>query len=276
MSVGDVYKLIADVGILISPELKEKVATLSTKGEGLLCYKYSSLFTHAASDRLTVTQFKEGEEIRELFHLITAERPDQELNFLRAKVEELQLTHDKDRVRWRWNKKGSYTAKSAYRNMLTEAYTSTDLGNLWKIKVPLRIQIHLWLTRRGGVLTQDKLQRRGMVLVNRCHLCCASLETIEHLSGDCDFIASHWDLWRRGMNRETELPALISEAANTIYQKTGNMAVKRATTIFLFVIWRERCHRVFNEEQRSRAILIEEIESDLSLVKRMRIGEEDL
>ena len=42
-----------------------------------------------------------------------------------------------------------------------------------------------WEAARGRILTRDKLQRRGIFLVNRCFLCQKAEESVDHLLLHC-------------------------------------------------------------------------------------------
>ncbi|RVW72725.1 Glycerol-3-phosphate acyltransferase, chloroplastic [Vitis vinifera] len=51
-----------------------------------------------------------------------------------------------------------------------------------------------WEASWGKVLTQDQLKRRGWILANRCFLCCAEEETINHILVHCPKVRVLWDL----------------------------------------------------------------------------------
>ena len=51
-----------------------------------------------------------------------------------------------------------------------------------------------WEASWRKVLTQDQLKRRGWILANRCSLCCAEEETINHILVHCSKAKVLWDL----------------------------------------------------------------------------------
>jgi hypothetical protein len=54
---------------------------------------------------------------------------------------------------------------------------------LWKIKIPLKIKVFLWLLYREAILTKDNLVKRSWHGNEMCSFCNNS-ETIQHLFFD--------------------------------------------------------------------------------------------
>jgi hypothetical protein len=55
---------------------------------------------------------------------------------------------------------------------------------MWKIKVPPRIHIFLWLLANNKVLTRDNFVKRRNV-DDKTYLFCKEYETVHHLFFDC-------------------------------------------------------------------------------------------
>jgi hypothetical protein len=53
-------------------------------------------------------------------------------------------------------------------------------GVVWKLKLPLKIEVFLWYLRRGVILTKDNLVKRNWKGCTRCCFC-NSEESIQHL-----------------------------------------------------------------------------------------------
>ena len=47
----------------------------------------------------------------------------------------------------------------------------------------------------GKVLTLDQVQKKGLVLANRCYLCQAYEESIDHLLLHCEWTREVWKLF---------------------------------------------------------------------------------
>jgi hypothetical protein len=62
---------------------------------------------------------------------------------------------------------------------------------MWKIKVPLRIYIFLWLLANNKVLTRDNLAKRKHLEDKTC-LFCNEAESSKHLFFDCRIAHYMW------------------------------------------------------------------------------------
>jgi hypothetical protein len=62
---------------------------------------------------------------------------------------------------------------------------------LWKLKLPLKINIFLWYLGRGVTLTKDNLIKRNWNDSPKCAFCNHN-ETLQHLFFDCHFARSVW------------------------------------------------------------------------------------
>lgn len=52
---------------------------------------------------------------------------------------------------------------------------------IWKIKIPMKMIIFLWLINRKAILKWENLRKRGWKGPSRCILCRLEEETIEHI-----------------------------------------------------------------------------------------------
>jgi hypothetical protein len=62
---------------------------------------------------------------------------------------------------------------------------------LWKIKIPLKIKVFIWLLYREVILTKDNLVKRNWHETIKCCFC-DSNETIQHLFFDCGLVKFIW------------------------------------------------------------------------------------
>jgi hypothetical protein len=67
------------------------------------------------------------------------------------------------------------------------------LPAVWKLKIPPRIQVFLWLFSQNKVMTRDNLRRRGMPKPLECSLC-KEIESVKHLFFECLVSELLWDL----------------------------------------------------------------------------------
>lgn len=66
---------------------------------------------------------------------------------------------------------------------------------LWKIKIPTKIRIFLWVASQDKLLTQQNLWIKGCSVPIGCHLCAnTEMETTGHLLYNCPFANRLWQL----------------------------------------------------------------------------------
>ncbi|CAJ2642045.1 unnamed protein product [Trifolium pratense] len=86
------------------------------------------------------------------------------------------LTQDDEQI-WRYSKKGIYTVRSAYYQLMENIIDNNHLkeqGNwrqLWKIQVPNKVKIFMWRLLRGCLPVRSRLVRKGVPCDNKCPNC---------------------------------------------------------------------------------------------------------
>ena len=63
---------------------------------------------------------------------------------------------------------------------------------LWKIQIPLKTIITMWLAFSNKLLTWEMLQKRGFERLGLCTLCRSSDETSSHLFALCPYEGRIW------------------------------------------------------------------------------------
>ena len=109
-----------------------------------------------------------------------------------------------------------------------------------------------WEAFWGKVLTQDQLKRRGWILANKCFLCYAEEETINHILVHCPKARVLWDLVFSLFGVNWVLPFMVRDtfsgwSAFFVDKKRGK--TWWATPLCLFwMVWKERNRMVFDNE----------------------------
>ncbi|RVW65556.1 Argininosuccinate lyase, chloroplastic [Vitis vinifera] len=90
-----------------------------------------------------------------------------------------------DRMVWKETKNEIFTVKSLYNSLVYSCAVPFPWNIIWSRYVPTKVSFFAWEASWEKVLTQDRLKRRDWILVNRCSLCCAEEETINHILVHC-------------------------------------------------------------------------------------------
>jgi hypothetical protein len=92
---------------------------------------------------------------------------------LAARLNEVDLNDDKDKVVWKWITIERFTVKSVY-DQLTKTDSGPSFKTIWKTKIPEKNKIFMWLVGQKVILTKDNLARGILgaifVVILRHHL----------------------------------------------------------------------------------------------------------
>ena len=141
------------------------------------------------------------------------------------------------------NSKGVYSIKSFYKFVNFRGVLPISSPAIWKIKIPPRIQIFLWLLTNNKLLTRDNLCKRQNVDDLTC-VFCNGQESCSHLFSTCVVAVEFWKAIcvLTGINEDINIMSISmywmrgdSFAATNIVHATG-----------LWAIWKTRNDMVFN------------------------------
>lgn len=96
----------------------------------------------------------------------------------------VQLTDCADGPVWILDSSGLYATKSFYTHINWGGVATPIWEKFWKIKVPHRFLVFVWLVIHNKILTRDNLSKRQVVEDISC-LFCSEAETVNHLLCEC-------------------------------------------------------------------------------------------
>jgi hypothetical protein len=102
----------------------------------------------------------------------------------------IHLRERVDIFRWSIKYDGQFTVSSMYQVLLDSKIIPHN-SYLWKIKLPLRIKVFLWVLYREAILTKDTLVKINCHENEMCNFC-SNKETIQHLFFDCTLAKFIW------------------------------------------------------------------------------------
>jgi hypothetical protein len=106
-------------------------------------------------------------------------------------VTEVTYDCDGDALVWQYDSKGTYTFQSLYAVINFKGVIPVFIPAIWKVKVPPKIHIFLWLVSHNKIMTIANLLKRGIVKPEAC-LFCTENETVNHLLFECVVAKKIW------------------------------------------------------------------------------------
>ncbi|KAJ4794835.1 hypothetical protein LUZ62_046081 [Rhynchospora pubera] len=151
------------------------------------------------------------------------------------------------------------TSSSVYKFINLNPKVNSEIYHILSLEIPPRVLTFTWQLLHDKLATIDNLQLRGMTLVNRCPLCLLACESATHLANHCPFFLEVKQLVFNSLalTIQTTAPTQSLLVDQTISQKH-----KGILAIICYIVWRERCTRIFknctNTASFLKALILEE------------------
>jgi hypothetical protein len=148
--------------------------------------------------------------------------------------------------RWPLKYDGKFSISSMYQALLDSNIVPHN-NYLWKIKIPLKIKVFLWLLYREAILTKDNLVKRNWHENKMCSFC-NNYETIQHLFFDCALAKFIWRVVHlvSGLTSPNNIRHMFGAWVHDM--NSSNMQIFLVGTgAILWAIWLSRNDVVFNK-----------------------------
>lgn len=171
--------------------------------------------------------------------------------------------HGEDKVIWRFDKKGQYSVKSAYRVCMEVLADKEDLKvdgdwpTIWSMKVPPKVKSFLWRLCRNCIPVRTRLQRKGVQCPMSCVRCDSEPETSWHVFLDCPSSNICWqklNLWHI-----IEPFLLVSNDFSALFFQVIKHLSAENVSIFamtLWSIWKSRNLKLWESTQEEPHIIL--------------------
>lgn len=166
-------------------------------------------------------------------------------------------------TKWTWAANGKFSCASAYRALHDRGLRCPHQNALWKLNIPAKVRIFLWLLLQDSVMTLEVLERRGCPTTRTsCILCSSGMqETRDHIIWNCAYAKLFW----RGLLPTLNLPQQMYHQVGFIEAwKVGRDTLQgedraRWNTGWAagcWALWRERNRRTFSQKSKIVPMLI--------------------
>ena len=90
---------------------------------------------------------------------------------------------------WQLDNKGKYSSSSLYHVINFRGVQPVFILAVWKLRVPPKIHVFLWLLSKNKLMTRDNLRKRHIIKPLDC-VYCLEQESCSHLFFEC-IVAKH-------------------------------------------------------------------------------------
>jgi hypothetical protein len=111
---------------------------------------------------------------------------------LKSIDESIQFTETEDSLIWKFESKGEYSVSSLYAIVNFRGVQPVYIPSVWKLKIPPRVHVFLWLLFYNKLLTRDNLHKRQEI-PELCCVFCLEEESIPHLFFECVVARKLWE-----------------------------------------------------------------------------------
>jgi hypothetical protein len=147
------------------------------------------------------------------------------------------LSGEPDQLVWKLHASGEYTSQSLYVVVNFRGVKPVFTPSVWKLNVPPRVHVFIWLVSDNKILTRDDLSKRQLVQDKRC-LFCSDLESVEHLCFECDIIKMVWNCVSIIMKKQ--VGSTYEQVAGLWVSNEANGAVNIITSVVILNAWKMR------------------------------------
>jgi hypothetical protein len=132
---------------------------------------------------------------------------------------------------------GKYSIQSLYDVINNRCIRQIFTPVMWKISVPLRVHVFLWLLANNKTLTRDNLAKRKNLDDKTC-LFCNELESVSHLFFDCCIAQAVWEAIAEITN--VKMGTDFVSVAKFWIQDNKFKCLNVISTAALWAIWKAR------------------------------------
>ncbi|CAA7019711.1 unnamed protein product [Microthlaspi erraticum] len=188
------------------------------------------------------------------------------------------VTGVKDRLSWSGNADGQFSVRSAFTLLTSDTTPRPDMEaffkRVWRVKVPERVRVFLWLVSHQVIMTNVERKRRHLCDSDVCSVCKGGFETILHVLRDCPSILGIWNrVVPARLRQEFFSKSLLEWLFENLQDVPSSDGPPWATTFAMAIwwAWKWRCGNVFGENQRcpDRVRFIKELAREVWMANEM-------
>ncbi|KAL4353175.1 hypothetical protein GQ457_06G017320 [Hibiscus cannabinus] len=154
---------------------------------------------------------------------------------------------------WRWEDKRGFTTRSAYAFLVLDSGTHypTVWRRIWKLVVPQRVRVFVWVTLHERLLTNAERVRRHFENSELCGICGGAREDMEHVLRSCAMAKGLWLRLIPSASRVSFFSLTFKEwFCTNLFEGSfvsNDDEWSNRFAIMCWLLWKRRCRLLFEE-----------------------------
>ncbi|XP_028786509.1 uncharacterized protein LOC114742412 [Neltuma alba] len=185
--------------------------------------------------------------------------------------EGVQTTQGNIEARWRYDRNGVFSIKSAYSLITQDQQVSNPIwSKIWKLQVLQRCKTFMWLSLHNKLLTNQARVERGMVTTPICTWCGSHCESLLHVLRDCDDTRCLWSSMVKYSLLDRFFSLELTDWLQFNIRNPGGSFGDGWSEFFAticWLLWSSRNERIFEGKWTPNAMLIAKARHILSNLK---------
>ena len=158
-------------------------------------------------------------------------------------VKSIVFTEEEDSLIWQLENKGVYSTSSLYHVINFRGVIPVFIPALWKLNVPPRVHVFLWLLSHNKIMTKDNLRKRQIIKPEEC-LFCSDKESVQHLMFECIVAKNIWAIISETF--AVNIGTSFESVARYWVSNSKNSALNSVCAAVMWNLWKFRNDLVFN------------------------------
>ena len=212
-------------------------------GSSPLAIQFWDLYCICREQCCTIHQIWDGHTLKLTFRRVFNEGMMLRWYELEKVAKSIILSQDCDSLVWQYESSGQYTSSSLYTIVNFRGVTPVFLPSVWKILIPPRVHIFLWLLFYNKLMTRDNFKKRNLQKPEEC-VFCSYKESVFHLFFECVVAKEIWatasEIIGRPLGGNLESIASLWIAGKSLDHVNAFCAA------VLWAIWKHRNNMIFN------------------------------
>jgi hypothetical protein len=191
---------------------------------------------------------------------------DNVISFLNLLQSNLPTQEVEDGLRWNLKKNGNLDIRSYYDALRASPNVVFPWKSIWRTKAPRRVCIFVWTAAWNKILTCDNLRKRGYTLTSWCCMCRCCGESVAHLLLHCPVAGVLWTWIFHIFGVHWVLSGTVADLLFSWWNGLGRHSSdlwNLAPLCLMWVIWKERNQRIFEDVSSSDSHLLKRFTSTL-------------